>query len=393
LTIFSQLVRIKALLSQYLFYIMSPDPQQPQQSPTAMDPNQPQYSSGVQSMYPQDANPYTAQPMQTAQPTMNYDQTAYAQPQYDTYEQSAMDYTTTADYTTPTMGQYPEPTTDFAPAFNNPNLSPSTAISPENMLPQQGLAAEEIPNSFETKKTNQLVIVLGVILVIGLLIATGILVYLNFFRTQQTTTSTTTTSQNQSVQTKDNQPTTEDKIATFDSKLTGGENTPATLARVNSAAVLSPDWLKAKFVSPDVDKDGKCTVENKCAPSADTDLDGLTTLEEQNFGTDPLISDTDLDGLSDGNEVYVYYTNPVKADSDGDTFKDGAEITNCYDPILTPTTPPTKLTQERLSQVTSAIALKPLKDDSMKTLKAAGATSTDLTKGYLSVKCGVLASK
>ncbi len=352
-------------LKQYYYIIMAQDPLQQNQS-----------------FYPQETNPYLQPNTQPASPSIDYDQ-----PQFDSYPQSSDYANTSTDAQYPPV-QYPNSTTDFAPDFNNPNLMTSSSISPENMLPQQGLAAEEIPNTFETKTNNKLVMVLGIILVVGLLIATGILVYLNFFRNQPTTpqNNTSQVSQNQPTNNNTDNKTTEEPKA-VDVKMTGGENTPATLSRKNNASTASKDWLKISFVSPDVDKDGNCTVQTKCGDTADYDNDGLTTVEEYNFGTDPLVSDTDTDGISDGNEVFVYYTNPTKADSDADTFKDGAELTNCYDPSTTPAVSKDKMTVARLAQISDSVALKPLKDDTIKTLKSSGATSSDLAKGYISAKC------
>lgn len=48
---------------------------------------------------------------------------------------------------------------------------------------------------------------------------------------------------------------------------------------------------------------GKCKV--------DLDADGLTDLQEAWVGTNPLNSDTDGDGRSDGDEVFVYHSNPM----------------------------------------------------------------------------------
>jgi len=58
----------------------------------------------------------------------------------------------------------------------------------------------------------------------------------------------------------------------------------------------------------------------------DTDGDGLTDLEEEQLGTDPLNPDTDGDGLKDGEEVKVYRTNPLNPDTDADGLKDGEEV-------------------------------------------------------------------
>lgn len=66
----------------------------------------------------------------------------------------------------------------------------------------------------------------------------------------------------------------------------------------------------------------------------DTDGDGLTNLEEQAVGTNPLSADTDGDGLTDSQEVKTYRTDPLKADTDGDGMADGREITNGTDPLV-----------------------------------------------------------
>lgn len=60
----------------------------------------------------------------------------------------------------------------------------------------------------------------------------------------------------------------------------------------------------------------------------DTDGDGLTNVEEFNRNTYPDDSDTDDDGLSDGNEVNTYQSNPRSADTDKDGLSDGDEVTN-----------------------------------------------------------------
>ena len=45
-----------------------------------------------------------------------------------------------------------------------------------------------------------------------------------------------------------------------------------------------------------------------------------------NYGTDPSLSHTDGDGLSDGKEVNVYHSNPLSVDSDGGGRDDGVEV-------------------------------------------------------------------
>jgi len=66
----------------------------------------------------------------------------------------------------------------------------------------------------------------------------------------------------------------------------------------------------------------------------DTDGDGLLDGEEVLiYGSDPTLADSDSDSLYDGNEVHLYGTNPVLWDTDGDGFSDGEEIAGFSDPL------------------------------------------------------------
>ena len=60
--------------------------------------------------------------------------------------------------------------------------------------------------------------------------------------------------------------------------------------------------------------------------SDDPDGDGVRTDLEQGFGTNPLLYDTDGDGLNDGDELVVYLTNPLSKDSDNDGLSDADEL-------------------------------------------------------------------
>ncbi|MBS1538143.1 MAG: OmpA family protein [Bacteroidetes bacterium] len=60
--------------------------------------------------------------------------------------------------------------------------------------------------------------------------------------------------------------------------------------------------------------------------NADYDNDGVTNSRERELGTDPNNPDTDGDGLTDGEEVFTYFTNPLKADTDGDNLTDYDEV-------------------------------------------------------------------
>jgi len=64
--------------------------------------------------------------------------------------------------------------------------------------------------------------------------------------------------------------------------------------------------------------------------NSDSDADGLMDGEELNtYHTDPTLADTDSDGLSDGDEVNIHGTLPLNPDTDEDGLSDGDEV-NTY---------------------------------------------------------------
>jgi len=66
---------------------------------------------------------------------------------------------------------------------------------------------------------------------------------------------------------------------------------------------------------------------------SDSDHDGLSDAEEQTLGTNPNNPDTDGDGLYDAEEANVYHASPLKADTDGDGISDGLEVKQVTDPL------------------------------------------------------------
>lgn len=93
------------------------------------------------------------------------------------------------------------------------------------------------------------------------------------------------------------------------------------------------------------------SANTKIDVNADSDLDGLTDLEETTiYKTDMHRKDTDTDGLADGLELDEYFTNPKISDTDGDGFLDGIEALHNSDPTDSDSIPDAKdLDQDGLS--------------------------------------------
>ena len=73
--------------------------------------------------------------------------------------------------------------------------------------------------------------------------------------------------------------------------------------------------------------------ESTLFKSDDLDGDGLSNDEENKYGTNPSLEDSDMDGISDYDEIYKYKTDPLKKDSDSDGLNDYDEIELGLDPL------------------------------------------------------------
>ena len=137
--------------------------------------------------------------------------------------------------------------------------------------------------------------------------------------------------------------------------LAAGDTVPC----VNGSCSDDPDGIQEPLLMQgctDTDSDGVCDVDDNCPAIAnaaqtdtdedlsgdvcdtDDDDDALSDSEEGTQGTNPLVADTDGDGLSDGEEVNTYKTDPLLTDSDDDLLDD-------YDEVITYGTDP--LTNDR----------------------------------------------
>jgi hypothetical protein len=99
--------------------------------------------------------------------------------------------------------------------------------------------------------------------------------------------------------------------------------------------------LGTSDLDPDSDGDGlsdydEVFVYGTDPTRADTDGDGLNDSFELSFqpsSLNPRSSDTDGDGLSDASEVNAHGTDPNNPDSDGDGMPDGWEVTHGFNPL------------------------------------------------------------
>jgi hypothetical protein len=113
----------------------------------------------------------------------------------------------------------------------------------------------------------------------------------------------------------------------------------------NDADGMDDNWESRHFGSisasatNDFDGDGILNREEfmigTSPTNTDSDADGLSDGDEVHlYGSDPTRADGDLDGLSDYDEINVYHTDAGKADTDGDGMPDGWEVFNGFNPLV-----------------------------------------------------------
>jgi hypothetical protein len=286
------------------------------------------------------------------------------------------DYYNTGEYTDfsqpqQTVGQdyYAQP----VDIVLDPALGPVAAANLQNQT-------VETVNTFSEQKTgNKNLLYIAIAGVAVLLLLAGGLVWYNL------TNKPAEVVTNNQPKTEEPVPTPEPAMAKIDNSLSGGDNTPASKQHKNSDSKTTLEWNKKSFTSPSIDAEGNCIVLETCGLDSDKDRDGLTTLQEYQYASDPLNEDTDGDKIADGDEVFVYFSNPVNKDSDTDTYSDGEEVVSCFDPNAISAD---NFSTNRLTLIGNGVSLKTLHEPTIKTLKAAGATQVDInSKATVSAKC------
>ncbi len=116
------------------------------------------------------------------------------------------------------------------------------------------------------------------------------------------------------------------------------EQTPAVVDEKDDGFV-NPSAGKDNTLATSTEDEKTVTEEPIKETIVDTDLDGLSDAEEVALGTNPALIDSDGDSLSDFIEVKsTQKTDPMKADTDGDGLNDYEEINNWgTDPLIADT--------------------------------------------------------
>lgn len=185
-------------------------------------------------------------------------------------------------------------------------------------------------------------VVIGAILILG-----AYLVYVNFFnKAEVIDTPLTPNNQNEVVNQVDNQVATPsndfivpvvEQNQSDDLMVEENNEATSTTEDLNNSLTNPSEENNIQAVDTDLDglsDDDEINVYGTNPNLADSDFDGLNDYEEvMTYKTNPLIVDTDSDGLTDYQEVRVYGTDPLNKDSDGDGYIDGEEVTNGYNPL------------------------------------------------------------
>jgi len=133
----------------------------------------------------------------------------------------------------------------------------------------------------------------------------------------------------------------------------GGEAGAAGLGRslilhpADPADLPAINYLKAALASLRDERPGReaAPLVNPYRLNPDGSYTFLGEADVNRPGTSAILSDTDGDGLGDGQEVFIYGTDPTRADTDGDGLDDGLELMVLGTDPLTPDYPDLEVTE------------------------------------------------
>ena len=110
----------------------------------------------------------------------------------------------------------------------------------------------------------------------------------------------------------------------------------ATLATLAPAPVYDTAVEPApEYVAEPVETTEPVAADTTVASSEDSDADNYADALELEVGLDPYNPDTDGDGVADGDEANIDFTDPFIWDSDGDGISDGEELFSLLtDPLV-----------------------------------------------------------
>jgi hypothetical protein len=103
-------------------------------------------------------------------------------------------------------------------------------------------------------------------------------------------------------------------------------DSPPSNVSVGETAAPAPVYEPAPVEAAPVETSAAAPVDTAVSADSDSDADNLVDSLEAEYGLDPYNSDSDADGVADGDEINIYGTDPYYGDSDGDGILDGEEL-------------------------------------------------------------------
>ena len=107
--------------------------------------------------------------------------------------------------------------------------------------------------------------------------------------------------------------------------VSGTTSTPPVIEPAPGTA-LAPEAVAALVETTEPVAADAVVADTAVASDTDLDADNYLDAAELEVGLDPTNPDTDGDGVADGDEVDIYFTDPLVWDSDGDGISDGEEL-------------------------------------------------------------------